>query len=261
MNTLFVGKNLLELSEVDSTNAFASQLLPGKPVEGTVIMAAYQSAGKGQQTNTWLSEANANLTFSLILYPRFLRPDRAFSLNKVISLALKNGLQELLPDTEVQIKWPNDILVQRKKIAGILIENHLNQHGIKASIIGIGLNVNQIKFPGELGSKATSLSLEAGRQFDLKSVFEKLMVHLEPLFLQLRTGNTNRIDYEYLQALYGYGEHIHVRILNPATVQDLPGKPIEKEVILVGVAPEGRLALQVSNQLHYFNHKEVEFLL
>lgn len=276
MNTLFVGKNLLELSEVDSTNTFANRLLSSQPTEGTVIKAAYQSQGRGQQTNTWLSDASANLTFSLILYPRFLSPNRVFSLNKVVSLAIYGCLKEFLPEQQILIKWPNDILVGNRKVAGILIENHLDQHGVKASIIGIGLNVNQIKFPSELNQKATSIAQEAGKQFDLDLIFSNLMERLEGLFLQMRGGKTERIDFEYLQALYGYGEQIRVRIPDPKVLtSEADGKnqsetisqynnelpPLEKEVVLVGVSPEGLLALEMEKRLHYFYHKQIEFIL
>ncbi len=295
MNTLFVGKNLLELSEVDSTNAFANQLLSSQPAEGTVVRAAYQSAGRGQQSNVWLSQANANLTFSLILHPKFLAPQRAFALNKVVSLALHQCIQELLPDRTVSVKWPNDILVDGKKVAGILIENHLDQHGIKASIVGIGLNVNQVNFPDELSGKASSLSLEAGRQFDLDAVFTSLLEHLESLYLQLLSGKTERLDFGYLQALYGYGEQIRVRFPDPKVLAKIEAggtsdfdpnpdaglapkpdtgpdtnpdaglapapDPKEKEVVLVGVTPEGLLALQLEDRLHYFYHKQLEFIL
>ncbi len=267
MNTLFVGKNLLELSEVDSTNAFASKLLDSQPTEGTVVRTAYQSAGRGQQSNVWLSQANANLTFSLILYPHFIPPKRSFILNKVVSLALHRCIQEFLPFKAVSIKWPNDILVEGKKVAGILIENHLFQHGIKASVIGIGLNVNQVNFPEELSSKANSLSLEAGQQFDLDSVFTNLLEHLEAFYLQLRSGKTEHLDFGYLQALYGYGEKIRVKFLNPPVLTHsppvkAPGPALkEEEVLLVGVTPEGLLALQTEGRLRYFYHKQIEFIL
>ena len=267
METLFVGKNLLELSQVDSTNSFANNLLSSKPAEGTAILASYQSQGRGQLKNHWVSQADANLTFSVILYPTFILPARAFLLNKIVSLAIQKVLAQHLSGQQVQVKWPNDILINRKKVAGILIENQLEPSRIRSTVIGIGLNVNQTDFPEEITQTATSMALSTGQSFDRKAIFAELMSSLEALYLRARSGKTEQIDFDYLQGLYGYGERIKVKMQDPdILLNTFPNgefayAPIEKEVVLTGVHHDGRLALEFSGKLHYYHFKEVEFIL
>lgn len=250
MDTLFVGKNFVELPEVGSTNTFATNLLQGQPPEGTVVWSRCQTSGRGQASNQWHSSPDANLTFSLILYPRFLSPSRLFALSKIASLALHGAIKALLPPQEVFIKWPNDILLGRRKVAGILVENQLDGQGIQSSIIGIGLNVNEADFPPALQNTAISLAEALGRTLDLDALLAQLLGRLEALYLQLRSGNTYAMDRAYLQALYGYQEHVPMRIGG-----------VEERPMLVGVDHSGRLALEREGKLQYFQMKELTFLL
>lgn len=250
MDTLFVGKNFVELPEVGSTNSFATKLLESQPSEGTVVWSHAQTAGRGQQNNQWFATPGANLTFSIILFPRFLSPSRIFALNKVISIALCRVLRAQLPEREVLIKWPNDILVDRKKIAGILVENQLDGRGLQSSILGIGLNVNEQHFPEELQAKATSMALEGVQVPKLRPLLSQILQQVEALYLQLRSGKTFPMDREYLEHLYGYQEHVDLKI---------DGK-MEKPM-LVGVDLDGRLALERGGKLHYYQMKSLEFVL
>src|SRR5688572_19765009 len=133
-----IGNNILKLDAVDSTNTYATTLLKNqKPPEGLIIQAFHQTAGRGQMGTNWHSPAGESLTFSVILTPTFLKVDQQFYLNMAVSL----GVYEYLTTKGVAgglIKWPNDILVQRKKLAGILIENALQGNKIQHSIIGVG---------------------------------------------------------------------------------------------------------------------------
>lgn len=250
MNTLFAGKNFIELAETPSTNTFARDLLLSNPPEGTVIFTPRQTAGKGQAGNHWNSEPDKNLTFSLILCPHFVAPSKVFQLNKAISLALQQVCQELMPDKVVTLKWPNDVLVGNRKIAGILLENQLETHRVRASIAGIGLNVNQTEFPIAIRSKATSLKLETGQDFEIKVVLEQILQRIEAHYLAIRAGKTAYMEHEYLQQLFQYQEEGDFIV---------DGK--RQTAILVGVDPQGRLALQFGQSLRYFQMKEVEFCL
>src|SRR6201996_2639796 len=156
-SALFVGQNLLTLKEVDSTNNFLKNLASNsKPLpEGTVIMAENQYAGRGQQQNTWHAEPGKNLTFSLLLNPIFLPVSQQFDLTRAISISVFDTLRPLLGDA-LKIKWPNDVYYGDKKLGGMLIENILSGNTIKHAIVGIGLNVNQEKFP-ETAVNATSV--------------------------------------------------------------------------------------------------------
>ena len=125
MNTLFVGQTMINLAETDSTNTYANNLLKqGLVNEGTVIITEHQTKGRGQMGNTWLAKKGENLTFSVVLHPVFLSADKQFYLSKITALAVFNTLTEFIDASQhdIKIKWPNDILVNKKKIAGILIE-------------------------------------------------------------------------------------------------------------------------------------------
>jgi len=125
---LFVGQNLTVLKETGSTNNYLKDLLSNsKPVnEGTVIMAESQTAGRGQQQNRWHSEPFKNLTFSLLLQPKFLSLQQQFELTRAVSLGVITALQQAT-GANIQVKWPNDIYYGDKKLGGILIENSAGQ--------------------------------------------------------------------------------------------------------------------------------------
>ncbi|MFM2375187.1 MAG: hypothetical protein RLZZ165_284 [Bacteroidota bacterium] len=250
MNTLFVGKNFVSLGMVDSTNTFANQLLEINPAEGTVVIAQHQTAGKGQQGSTWSAEPSLNLTFSLILYPRFLAPRQIFLLNKLIACALWDTLAAMLPEGGVEIKWPNDILARRRKIAGILIETSLDRDSIRSAIIGIGLNVNQMTFSGQLHGAATSMALQAGKTFDAQAVLSDLLERIEARYLAIRAGRHEGVERAYLERLYAYQED---------TLIEIAGQRLTVHV--VGIDPDGRLAVQRDGKLYFYGVKEIRFCL
>lgn len=202
--TLFLAKRVISMPTCHSSNDTA-QLLAQKPdtAEGTVIICEEQSKGKGQRGNTWESTAGKNLTLSVILQPKFLKIKDQFSLNMVSSLAVGATVSHYVPAATVKVKWPNDVLVNDKKIAGILIENSLAGQSIESAIVGIGLNVNQASFQAP---RATSLRLQAGVDLELNQVFETLMCQLEKYYLMLKGGRQAEVKTEYLTHLYGYQE-------------------------------------------------------
>lgn len=149
METLFIGKNLLFLHEVESTNTYAMNLLRNvNSIEGTVVYTDNQTKGKGQRGALWASKIAQNITASIILKPYFLSIGNTFYLSKISALAVYDVLADILPSGQydIKIKWPNDILVNQNKISGILIENNFTSTNIQHSVIGIGLNVNQDNF-------------------------------------------------------------------------------------------------------------------
>ncbi len=203
MNYFQLGQPLIHLKTVDSTNNYAMQCIQNKNAEhGTVILAEYQTGGKGQGRNKWTSEKNANLLFSIILKPDFLAATRQFYL----SMAVANGLSVFLRrySQEVFIKWPNDIYIANKKVSGILIENTVMGNYLNDSVIGIGINVNQKNFPEELPD-ATSLYLATGNMYDrnelLSGILESIADHMELLvqqnFLKIRTTYLNHLYLHY----------------------------------------------------------------
>ena len=248
--TSFVGKHRISLPETSSTNNYAAELLKEDPPEGTLIQTFNQTKGRGQQGNIWVSPPGKNLTFSLIFYPEFLDIKEVFSLSKVISVALCQMLETYLPWENIQIKLPNDILINQKKTAGILIENQLEGSSIKASIIGIGLNVNQTKFPAEIEHRSTSMEKAGRREFDLEKVLMDALSSVENAYLKLKDGDSHYINRMYYQYLYGYQEDIKVIIQGKSEI-----------VSIAGVEKSGKLIIRMNDSLHYLGFKELTFVL
>lgn len=246
--TLFVGQNLVKLQEVDSTNFYLKKLLSNsKPlIEGTVIMAENQTAGRGQSNNKWLSENGKNLTLSIYLKPSFLSVNEQFELNKAISLGVTDCLIPLLGD-DCSVKWPNDIYFHDKKIGGILIENTTKGYQLKDSVVGIGLNVNQKSF-GDLENRATSITKILHQDYDLENLLMQLCQSIESRYLQLKAGKKDLLDQDYEKKLFRLNEN-HFFEINQNLIQG----------IIRGVSPFGRLCLESNNKILELDLKEVKF--
>jgi BirA family biotin operon repressor/biotin-[acetyl-CoA-carboxylase] ligase len=252
MNTLFTGRTLIELDEITSTNTHAMQLIKqGNVAEGTVVWAHFQSLGRGQLGNTWQAEKGKNLTFSLVIHPNFLPAEKQFYLSKITSLAVLGMLTEYLPVSQydIQIKWPNDILVNKQKITGILIESVLRGNFVQNSVIGIGLNINQKDFAG-LGKAATSLSLLLKKDFDQKTVLALFCKHFEVLYLNLKQNKFEWINKCYLNNLYRFNELANYKA--PGKIFSAKLMHVEESGLLVLITEE--------NDICKFNFKEVEFI-
>lgn len=249
MTTLFIGKNLIDLEKVDSTNNHAKNLLlKEKPAEGTLIVAKEQYSGRGQMGNEWKTESGSNLTLSIILYPDFLEADKQFFLNMAISLGVKDFCETILND-EVKIKWPNDIYYHDSKLGGILIENTINGSRISSSVIGIGINVNQKKFDPSL-SNPTSLYLISNEEYKLPDLVEQLCSFIEKYYLQLRQQHYNFLDKGYMVSLYRYQQ----------TYEFKKGDQVFKGEIN-GVTKDGKLLIHSGGKELRFAFKEVEYVI
>ncbi len=248
-DTLFTGKNIIELDSIDSTNNFAKNLLTNShPAEGTVVVAREQFAGRGQMGNTWSSEAGQNLTISLIVYPDFLDADKQFFLNMAVALAIKDFCEFATGD-EIKIKWPNDIYYLDKKLGGVLIENTISNGRISSSVVGIGINVNQVEFDPELPNPV-SLKLIKQGDYNVSDLVEQLCSYFEKYYLQLRQLHFNFLDKGYTEALYRYQQ----------THEFKKGEQILKGEIN-GVTKEGKLILHSNGKELRFGFKEVEFII
>jgi BirA family biotin operon repressor/biotin-[acetyl-CoA-carboxylase] ligase len=204
MSKVIFGEPLIHLSSVDSTNIFANRLITQEEVqEGTVILADHQINGKGQGGNRWLSEPGSNLLFSAVFNPDFLRADRQYYLSMVVANAIADFLSDF--SNNIAIKWPNDILISHKKIAGILIENTILGEYLRTTIAGIGLNVNQVKFPEEIPD-AVSLTMTTGRQYKLNELLGPLLEKLSASVNLLYENRIGLIRTTYLNNLYGLNE-------------------------------------------------------
>ena len=155
-----IGNNHIRLNRVNSTNKYAVEMIAkSKPIEGTVISASFQYEGRGQIGRFWESEAEKNITCSTILRPDFLEASDQFQLNIAISLALHDFISHFLDNKDVKIKWPNDIYVGDKKIAGILLQNSLIGKKVNSTIVGTGININQTEFSGDVPNPTSSPTL------------------------------------------------------------------------------------------------------
>jgi len=243
-----IGKYIIRLDSVDSTNNYTSALFAKEnPAEGTVIMADYQEAGRGQRETIWESEHGKNLLASIILYPKLDASDY-FLFNQCISLAVQEMTETEL-GKEVKIKWPNDILVKRKKIAGILIENTIRGNSFLHSIAGIGINANQLKFQNYF-LPATSFSLEKKNIYMISDLLNKLCSCLNKWYTALEKEDFDFISSSYSKKMYKKDE--------PAFYES---KGEKFEGIIRGVNEDGKLWIEKDNgELLKFSFKEVKFL-
>lgn len=246
-NTLFMGQQLFFLPVCASTNSEAQQLLlKNEATEGCVVLTDEQTHGRGQRGNTWEAAPGKNITLSVILSPVFLAVRHQFYLNMAVSLAVLDLLREQGLG-QARVKWPNDLYFEDRKLGGILIENTVTSQSIQHSIVGIGLNVNQLHFG--IGT-ATSLAAEIGTQLDVKRLVNRLLELLEKRYLEMRSGKTDKLKYEYLQALYRYQEEHGYQVGS----EQVKGR-------IMGVDEDGRLALEVDGGLRYFAFKEIAYLI
>jgi BirA family biotin operon repressor/biotin-[acetyl-CoA-carboxylase] ligase len=219
----------IRFEEIDSTNAEAMRMLKrSKPMEGSCVVADFQSEGRGQRSNIWSSRPGENLLVSFILYPRSPMVNQPFQLSKAIALAVHSTIASFTKG-KVQIKWPNDILIDGKKAAGILIENQWAGSNWQAAIAGIGINVNQTEFAIE---KATSLGICNDRAIALDEVLPKLQRCISQEYARLCDGLEASISNDYHEKLFGKDEY--------HTFENAQGQVIAK---VQRVADDGRLEL------------------
>lgn len=211
----FLGQNIYYTPLCASTNTLAMQRLHTEQLpEGTVVITNYQYKGRGQRGNRWHSEPYKNLTFSVVLRPTFLVVQQQFALNILTALSLYQVLGTYIP-SGLYIKWPNDIYYQHKKLSGVLIDNIISKQHIKTAVIGIGLNVNQVRFCTTI-KRATSLADICGYSFDLKYVLHQLLATLERNYIQLRDQGLAILRATYLKHMYWIHEVHTFRDVNRA---------------------------------------------
>ena len=244
----FFTDNYIKLDSTTSTNNFAYNLLKsGKIKEGTVVTALSQSKGQGQIGVKWESEHGKNILMSIVLSPDILLKNQ-FHLNICISLALHDFAKKYFKK-EPKIKWPNDLLVDRKKLAGILIKNIVKSFTIKDAIVGIGLNVNQIKFK-HYSLKATSMKELLEKELDIEELQKELLDCIELRYLQLKRKEFVKIREEYVAVLYGFNQWGYYEIES--------GKIKAK---IIGIDEFGILLLEMENgKIKSFSLKEISFL-
>lgn len=239
-----LGRKIIKLERVDSTNNYIANLLSDDKIEnGTVILADEQTNGKGQRGAVWLSKPAENMIFSIYLSSANLSVKDQFVLTQFISVSVVKTLKKI--GLKAVIKWPNDVLINHKKIAGILIENQLTGSSISGSIVGIGLNVNQIDF-GEL--QATSLKLETGIHFSIQEFVFSLLNEINFHWKYIENFEYKTLKDLYLEKLW---------LLNQrAGFKDENG---DFEGIIRGVEENGLLQMERNGEIVFYDLKEIQF--
>ena len=239
---------------IDSTNTQAAREID-TAAEGSVWIADYQTAGRGQRGNKWESSEGENLTFTILLRPEFLHPAQQFQISQVCALGVCRYLSDKgLP---TKIKWPNDIYIGNKKICGMLIENSVRGDKLAVSISGIGLNLNQKSFSSD-APNPTSLLLELpleektnGGKYDRKEELSILLGYIFTVYEELKEGFYPQINNEYIQNLYRLGQfHKFIETDSDAQV-NVPVEKITggKEITarIIGVDTYGCAILELEN--------------
>lgn len=253
-NTIFedsVPNSIIVLEETSSTNDYLKQLLSKfKPLPAfTAIMTKHQTAGKGQRGNTWNSTANQNLTASFLISPHNLAIQHQFLLTLIASLSVYDIVQQYSDDKQVKIKWPNDVMVNNKKIAGILIENKIVGMNINHSIVGIGINIYQDNFTTDLKNKSTSLILENRKlNIEILSLVEELQNRLA-YYASLANESVDNL-------LKSYNEKLFYRNTKKRFIFDT--QEVEGEII--GVEWDGLLQIVINNELKKIDLKGISYI-
>ena len=247
MPTLF--SNIVIIDQVISTNAYAAALLKAdKAKEGTVIFANFQTKGEGQRGAYWESKYKKNILTSMVIAPNVTIEDH-FNINMSVSLGLYDFFFKHFKK-EAKIKWPNDILIGNKKIAGILIKNITQGKSITNVIVGIGINVNQTQFP-DFPTKATSFSLELEKDFQLTLLQEELIQAVENRYLQFKEGEIEKIKSEYLKNLFAINKWREYKI------QD-----VIKKAKIIEIDDYGHLILEFQDaSIKTLSLKEIKYLI
>lgn len=243
-----IGKRLIHLQQIDSTNRFAKDLIANNtPTHGTVILADYQTNGRGQASNVWVSQSGKNLLASIILKPKKLAIQDQFLVNMMLSVTIAQVLEQECSQ-KVNIKWPNDIYIDNQKIGGLLIESISSGSAIKWMVSGIGVNINQVIFPKEI-SPVCSLQMVTGREHDVKSILVKICKQLEKWIDTFNQNNFDEIQNTYFNRLFRYKE---------VATYKIGGQKVLAEI--VGVTNTGQLLVSITNEVHSFFPKEIEFV-
>jgi BirA family biotin operon repressor/biotin-[acetyl-CoA-carboxylase] ligase len=208
LKTQVIGKKLFVFESIDSTNACAKTLAETGTIEGTVVVADHQSAGRGRLGRSWKSEPGTNLLFSIVLRPS-LKKESAGLLTFYSAVFIARAL-ERVSEHSIECKWPNDIMLNGRKCCGILLENSFLQDRFDFSVIGIGINVNQSSFPDDLAARATSLLKELERKFDRANLLQELLREADALLPCVQKGDSAKIMEEWNSRCSMFGRPVTI---------------------------------------------------
>lgn len=249
INTIFTQLKLIKLDAIDSTNDYLKALHRKVVLEDEVIVLAHhQTKGRGQAASNWHSEAGKSLVFSMFKRVLDLEAKWQLAINWAVSLGVKKGL-ERCGMNEVNIKWPNDILADDRKICGILIENQWHAHRMTSSVIGVGINVNNQNFHNL--PQATSMAAIANRTFDMSEVLKNVAEGISSELDRLLNGNYSDLKSDYEQHLF--------RMNTLSEFENKQGAQWKGRI--KGVSDQGQLKVELENgSLQLFEMKELRLV-
>lgn len=212
-NTKWLGKKVYYYEKTGSTNLDAKQLAEDGAPHGTLVVAEEQTDARGRRGRSWQAPAGSNLYFSLVLRPNF-PAEHASMLTLVMAVSVARAVREQC-GLKAEIKWPNDIVVNKRKVCGILTEMTLEARAIGYVIVGVGINVNQKEFPEDIRETATSLSRESGNVFSREELLQRIMEFFEADYETfLKTENMALLMDTYNSWLVNKG--VQVKVLEPS---------------------------------------------
>lgn len=243
--TSWAGKPCYRLENVDSTNEYAKKIAEQGAEHGTLILAKEQTRGKGRRGRTWMSPKGDNIYMSILLRPQ-IEPDNASMLTLVAAMAVAEGIREV-SGLKTQIKWPNDIVVQGKKVCGILTEMSAEVGKVHYVVIGIGINVHNRDFPQEISATATSLDLQAGTRQDQTELVEAIWKAFEGYYESYcKTQDMSALQEKYNRQLANCDQAVKV----------LDGEN-SYEGIARGITPKGELLVEAEGETRLVSSGEV----
>ncbi len=252
LSTARLGRYIAHYREIGSTNVVATIWASEGCTEGALVVADHQYAGRGRLGRSWHDVPGSNLMFSIVLRP-IIRPDRLGLIMLAASVAVSESITLVESSFRTQIKWPNDILVNGRKVCGMLMEtstsaNRLNR--VDYAVVGIGLNVNQDEFPDEFASRSSSLALEAGRLIDRGPILAEILNRLERHYDRLQTDDGTAIREAYHRNLAGIGEEVEIYASGT-------GAPLRG--LIKGIADNGALLLETGQGVQSLASGDVSF--
>ncbi|KIL48038.1 biotin--[acetyl-CoA-carboxylase] ligase [Jeotgalibacillus campisalis] len=232
LQTTSLGRSIHHYDAVESTQKIAHKLAQEHAPEGTLVIAEEQTAGRGRMARSWHSPKGSGIWMSLLLRPE-LPPQKAPQFTLLTAVALVQAIEDIC-DVQVEIKWPNDLLINNRKVTGILTELQADSEQIHSLIIGIGMNVNQKQedFPKELVDIATSLAIEKGSEVSRAAIVQRTMYHLEKYYHLYMEKGFAPIKLLWESYAISIGRHITARTFN-GSISGIASGITEEGVLLL----------------------------
>lgn len=237
---------MIELKECDSTNSELERIIEsGEKLDRMAVRSGFQHRGKGMMGKVWESSKEENLLISMLYIPSKIRASVQFIISKALAIGILNFIKAVLPNEDVKIKWPNDILVNGKKISGSLIQCSVKGDLVQYAITGVGININQSSFTGNYS--ATSLFLVKGMKHDLQKLTTHFLEEINACFDMIELGKLDEINALYNNNLHGFNEF---------KSYSADGTTFEGKILEIAV--DGRMFLEKKDGTRsYFEIKEI----